>query len=398
MKPSILRFLPLLLVVLLGVGRTPAVPMGFTVMPQTSEQTTTGDTSYRSGLTALAEGRLDDAARAFQTELKENPAAARSMLGLSAVARQRGNKAEAVQWLEKALETAPDDYHVQLSWGRHLRWDRRDLSGAEQAFRRAIQANPTEATAHVALGDVLLETGRAAEAAGEYRLAIEQAPNNAAAHYALGLALSRDNRRSEAASALERAAKLAPENPLPLVALARLHLADGRAEQALQAATEAARRDPRLPAPRYLAGRAFEALNRPAEAEKAYRSLLQTAPQHADGLLALALLYHREGRVREAMAAYRQRIALQPPSPLAYNNLAWLVGETPGKLEEAIGLARKAVALAPENPSLRDTLGMLLWRAGRTEAACREMRQAVRTKPVPQGILHHWEQIRPNCK
>ncbi|BCX82625.1 hypothetical protein MIT9_P2211 [Methylomarinovum caldicuralii] len=398
MQPPVLRSLPLLLIALFCATPAFAVPLGFTVMPQASEQTNAQDANYRAGLAALVEGRLEEAASTFRAELEQNPAAARSMLGLSAVARQRGNKAEATQWLEKALKTAPDDYHVLLTWGRHLRWDQRDLSGAEQAFRKATQADPKKPVAHVALGDVLQETGRAAEAAAEYHRAIEQAPNNAAAHYALGLALLRDNRPNEAQTALERAAQLAPENPLPLVALARLYLSNGRAKEALQAATEAVRRDPRLPAPRYLAARALEALDRPAEAEKAYRSLLQTAPQHADGLLALALLYHRQDRLQEAMAAYRQRITLQPPSPLAYNNLAWLVGEQPGKLEEAIGLARKAVALAPENPSLHDTLGMLLWRAGRAEAACREMRQAVRNAPVPQDIRRHWEQIRPNCK
>ncbi|HEX2254370.1 MAG TPA: tetratricopeptide repeat protein, partial [Thermoanaerobaculia bacterium] len=133
---------------------------------------------------------------------------------------------------------------------------------------------------------------------------------------------------------------------------------------------------------------ALEAAGRPEEAASLYRKLLEDEPS--------PLLWTNLGNAEtaagnrdEALAAYRQAVALAPDDGDALNNLAWLLYERRGEpagdehLEEAEALARQAVAAGGPDPYLAlDTLGRILHARGDCEEASRMLVRASETAPA----------------
>ena len=87
---------------------------------------------------------------------------------------------------------------------------RGDLGGAEAAYRRSIEIDPTYVEASINLADLYRAQALDAEAERTLRAALVRSPRSAALHHALGLSLVRQQRRPEALAELGRAASLAP--------------------------------------------------------------------------------------------------------------------------------------------------------------------------------------------
>jgi Tetratricopeptide repeat/MerR HTH family regulatory protein/TPR repeat len=85
-----------------------------------------------------------------------------------------------------------------------------DPSAAQEAYRRALAADPTHADAHVNLGRLLHEAGEAAAAETHYREALAVRPDDATAAFDLGVALEDLGRDAEAVEAYEKAVALDP--------------------------------------------------------------------------------------------------------------------------------------------------------------------------------------------
>jgi predicted O-linked N-acetylglucosamine transferase (SPINDLY family) len=100
-----------------------------------------------------------------------------------------------------------------------------------------------------------------------------------------------------------------------------------------------------------------------------------------DDALTLALQHHRAGRLDEAVAAYRQALALQPAYAEAYNNLGCAL-HAQGHLEEAVAAYRQALALRPAYAEAHYNLGNALQAQSRLEEAVASFRQALIHKPA----------------
>ncbi len=81
---------------------------------------------------------------------------------------------------------------------------------AIEAYRRAVQADPSLLEAHVNLGRLLHESGRLDEAEAVYARAIESHPGEALLHYNRGVLLSDLGRKNDALEAYEHALRLRP--------------------------------------------------------------------------------------------------------------------------------------------------------------------------------------------
>jgi Flp pilus assembly protein TadD len=102
-----------------------------------------------------------------------------------------------------------------------------------------------------------------------------------------------------------------------------------------------------------------------------------------DGWGGLGRLYEQDGRVDDAIEAYRRAQDLGPPTPELMNNLAWMLAlHRSGhreSAEEAIELARRASeAFGDRNPSALDTLAVTLAASGRFGDAQKVALRAVR--------------------
>ena len=90
---------------------------------------------------------------------------------------------------------------------------RGDFAGAETAYRRAIEIDPTYVEASINLADLFRVQGLDQEAERTLRAALVRSPKSAPLHHALGLSLVRQQRLPEALAELGRAVSLAPADP-----------------------------------------------------------------------------------------------------------------------------------------------------------------------------------------
>ena len=97
-------------------------------------------------------------------------------------------------------------------------------------------------------------------------------------------------------------------------------------------------------------------------------------------LFAGAISHHLGGRVHDAVAAYREALALDPHMAVAMNNLGALLGSA-GENAEALDLFRAAVAADPAYAEARNNLGIALASAGRHEEAVVHFEAALAEEP-----------------
>jgi protein O-GlcNAc transferase len=94
------------------------------------------------------------------------------------------------------------------------RWQANELAAARDAFRKALQADPSHAGAASNLGALLLDDGRADEALALLAHAVDLAPDDAGARVNLANGLVQTNRLAEGVEHLREALRLDPGHSL----------------------------------------------------------------------------------------------------------------------------------------------------------------------------------------
>ena len=126
----------------------------------------------------------------------------------------------------------------------------------------------------------------------------------------------------------------------------------------------------------------LEEEGRLALAAQAYRDILASDPQSFLAWTNLGNAEHAAGRAPAAEEAYRKALELKPESADTLNNLAWLLFEQK-RVDEAEILARKAVAIqAPDAWTRLDTLARILASRGDCAEAKRTFEHAIAQIPA----------------
>jgi tetratricopeptide (TPR) repeat protein len=133
------------------------------------------------------------------------------------VARESAEDHSATDWYEMGLEL-----------------EAVDAEEARDAYRRALELDAHHADAHVNLGRLLHEDGRAAEAERHYRQALAAAPGHATAAFNLGIALEDLRRPADAVDAYRIALAADPRLADAHYNLARLYEKQGKKAGALR--------------------------------------------------------------------------------------------------------------------------------------------------------------------
>jgi choline-sulfatase len=229
------------------------------------------------------------------------------------------------------------------------------LADGEAALRRLLAESPGLLEARLALGHVLMETGRVKEAADAFATAAAGPGSSGDVWIALGEARLREGRLDEADAAAARATPDSPTRAHELRARVALRRGDvAAAEREAQAARERSRP---LPSSLVLAaeirarsGDLPGALARLDEAARLAQAMrLDGVPglefQRADALARL-------GRAADAEAAYRREIARYPRHLQAWANLG-VVLFLQGRIADLDRLMEEMAAANP-GPAARD--------------------------------------------
>lgn len=107
-----------------------------------------------------------------------------------------------------------------------------------------------------------------------------------------------------------------------------------------------------------------------------YRKVVEKKPS-ASVYTLIGILEDSRKNTAEAEKNYRQALAIEPETPIAANNLAWLIATNNGNLDEALRLAQASVSKNPNSAGFYDTLGWVYYQKGLYSSAIEHLRKAV---------------------
>jgi len=252
--------------------------------PPSADSAAVGARSYRLPLIAVAAvvvvGGLvyvtsgDEAAENAAAGAAPSVASGASAAGTTAVARTNA-----------PAPVSPEPVVVAMDASRAgiAAYNSGDLTGSVDSFQAAVNADPQRADALNNLGQVLVRSGRVAEAIPYFDRAIAASSGVWAYHFNRARAYAELQQWNRAASGYRNAARLFPDDYVTTFNLARALEADGRLSEAI------------------------------GEYERA----VALAPGEPDFYLSLAFALETARRPAEALAVYRQYLELEESPPQA---------------------------------------------------------------------------------
>lgn len=145
--------------------------------------------------------------------------------------------------------------------------------------------------------------------------------------------------------------------------------------------------EPRGAAAQFNLGVALVQQGRYREAEAAFRQTIRLDPASAESHAFLADILRDTGRYEEAEVAYRTVIRLDPARGVAYSNLGFIAAST-GRYAEAEAAHREAVRLMPDNAVAHRNLGNFLCNTRQYAEAETTLREALRLDPADAGTYN----------
>jgi tetratricopeptide (TPR) repeat protein len=124
------------------------------------------------------------------------------------------------------------------------------------------------------------------------------------------------------------------------------------------------------------------------QTDEILQAALQRMPEADDLLVMKAMINHFQSRFDEELRLYRIVLSRKPQSPLALNNVAWVLSEGLHQPSEALEKIDEVIQLTGRTPNSADTRGVILMRLGRLEQAIDELKWVVQTEPTDVHYYH----------
>lgn len=316
------------------------------------------DLYFHLGVVLAADGRNEDARKAYEEALRLNPEDSRAHNDLGILLEKQGDEEGALAHYRAALQ-AHAEFTLALSNLGDLLGRRGDFAGAEDAFRKAVVIEPENPQHQFNLAVQLTAGGKTEEAADLYRSVLNLAPEDVRAMNNLGLLLADQGKAREAEALFRRALELSPDYSLARANLGNLLIREGNFEGGVAV----------------------------------YREGVDLHPEDAVLLNGLGYQYAAHGNLKEATDHYREALRLQPDFKRARVNLAQALAgmkDVEGALREFEMLQKED----PENPDYLLEMGNVYAGAGRHEEAKRCYMRALEIDAQFEAARKNLEAVR----
>jgi Flp pilus assembly protein TadD/TolB-like protein len=306
---------------------------------------------------------------------------------------KRASVEDAVTILEPLAKQRPGSGLVQAALGRAYLYEfnlTRDKAWADKAaasIEQAKRLSPSSPEVDATLGELLVRTGKTAEAIAAFRRTLDVEPNNYDALLGLARAYDAAHETANAESTYRRAIALQPDYWAGYSKLAGHFYAQGQYAEAAAALERVTRLSPQNSRAFSNLGAAYELLGQADRATAAYQRAIAIEPTHL-AYSNLGTIQFFDGAYAVSAESFRKATELTPNHPELWANLGDALGRLPGKAADARAAYTRCVSLAtdqlkvnPKDPLIHSTNGLCLARLGRAAEARREVDEALDLEP-----------------
>ena len=376
------------------------------------------DADYRAGLSDLSHGDLRAAEQMFYDVVRLDPAAEQGHSALGAVLVRLGQLPAAIDELNRALRSNPNDHSAQENlalaceqigaFARAVPLFQADLAAARAAHRtlpsgvleayarslaglgniaqaqpvmaQAARAHPSDPHLQDELGTLYALSRNWPAAESAFRAAIAAQPAYALAHLHLGSVLAAEQRPGAAAEWL-RAAQLAPANGPILLQAGSALAASGSDAAALPILQRAHALLPQSWQAASQLALALQRQNQIADAIPLFQQVLRQRPEDTDALVNLGMAFTQQQQAKSGLPYLRRAIALDPRNAMAHQDLAAAFIQI-NQIDDAISEMKAALALDPSSSQLHYNLGLAYKMQDNANAAIPELLAAEKFNPA----------------
>ena len=304
---------------------------------------------YMLGVTFMTDGRLDLAAREFNSLLKDDTANVSLAEFLAETELLRGNPEKARDALENAFASGyPTSRTYFLSGMTSL--DMADSSAALSAIDQSLKIDSLYPPALEMKGRLLRDSGNYAEALVFLERAAIQSPDNVDMLTDLGICLIGLSDYERAEDVLSRSLELDPSDWQANYNLGLSYHYRGQRENALKYYRQAAKNDNAGREVFNNLGICLYELKDYQSAVEAYGRALKLAPEYSEAWNNLAGAMTARGKDKDAMQAYVRALELDPRYADAWLNYGLFLGERMNLPDSAAACLNRGIDLDPSNP------------------------------------------------
>ena len=375
------------------------------------------------GLSYEGLGRTDDALAAYRTAITLDAGATPKTLGpyldLGTLLVESDRPADAIQYLLRAVDLAPNDWRTHRELGKaYLQLNR--LEEAQAELDKAVALAPENGPLHFLLAQAyrkrgladqarieterynaltgahsspdtplaearsLLELGKSSDAERVTRRYLQVHPNSADGHYLLGYILFKEQDAKSSLAEYTEGARYRTPSAADLEAVAADYVLLKDYPDADKWFTKAVEWNPKDALGWYYLGRTKYNENRFEEAVSAFEQCLTLDPKDVKAEDNLGLSYEGLNQADKAIAAYRNAIAWQADAAVKNSGPLFDLGSLlvdSNRPEEALPYLLEAARLTPQDYRVHRQLGKAYTHLNRLENAQAELEQAAKLAP-----------------
>lgn len=235
----------------------------------------------------------------------------------------------------------------------------RRYAEAETLARVMTQRYPSSGIGWKALGVMLKQMDKSAEALAPMQEAARLLPGDVEVHNNLGVILKDLGNHAGAEAAYRKALAIKPDYPEALNNLGVCLYSSGKMAEAERCYLRSLQIRPEYAEAYNNYGIVLQETDRLADAETCYRRALQFKPDYAGAYNNLGNTLQEQGRLAEAEACYRRALGIDGNFAEAHNNLGKSLN-TQGRLNEAEASYKRALQLDLDFPAAHSNLLFLM--------------------------------------
>jgi tetratricopeptide (TPR) repeat protein len=190
----------------------------------------------------LLQKQYAEAIKNFAQALDLDPASAEGLQGIMNTYLAQKQVDQAIAAAKAQIAKSPDRSRFYYLLGEALFEKKKDLSGAEAAFRKAVELDKNNSDALVKLGEVQAAEGSASQALATYQQSIKDHPREVAFYLLAGEMYEKQSNFDQAKSMYQQALSVQADNPLASNNLAYVMLQQGGNVDVALAMAQTARR------------------------------------------------------------------------------------------------------------------------------------------------------------